>query len=58
MIDNYKISWTKEYGVSDKDSQNVITPETRFQAASISKPVAAIAALKFVEEGKLDLLKS
>lgn len=31
------------------------TTEPRFQAASISKPVAAFAALKLVEQGKLSL---
>jgi CubicO group peptidase (beta-lactamase class C family) len=29
--------------------------DTRFQAASISKPVSAMAALHFVEQGKLNL---
>jgi CubicO group peptidase (beta-lactamase class C family) len=32
-----------------------VTPETLFQAGSISKPVAATAALRLVEAGKLDL---
>lgn len=32
-----------------------VTPRTRFQAASISKPVAAMAAMRLVQEGTLDL---
>jgi CubicO group peptidase (beta-lactamase class C family) len=48
IIDGYRIVWTHGFGPG-------ITPETRFQAASISKPVAAMAALKLVEEGKLSL---
>jgi CubicO group peptidase (beta-lactamase class C family) len=32
-----------------------VTPETQFQAASISKPVAAAALLTVVQDGKLDL---
>jgi CubicO group peptidase (beta-lactamase class C family) len=32
-----------------------VTPETLFQAASISKPVTAVAALALVQAGKLDL---
>lgn len=47
VIDNYRIVWTHAYGA--------VTTETRFQAASISKPVAALAALKLVEQGRLSL---
>jgi CubicO group peptidase (beta-lactamase class C family) len=32
-----------------------VTPETLFQAASISKPVTAMAVLHLVESGKLNL---
>jgi len=35
-----------------------VTSETLFQAASISKPVSALAALRLVEEGKLSLDKN
>ena len=58
FIDDHKISWTKVYGVVDKENGKLITPETRFQAASISKPVAAMAALKLVQDGKLNLTEN
>ncbi len=32
-----------------------VTPDTLFQAASISKPVAAVAVLRLVDQGKLNL---
>jgi len=32
-----------------------VLPETLFQAASISKPVSAVAALALAQAGKLDL---
>jgi len=32
-----------------------VTSETLFQAASISKPLSALAALHLVQEGKLSL---
>jgi len=50
-----EIEWAKGYGFFTNDSLKGIDPSTRFQAASISKPVAAAAALTFVEEGLLEL---
>ena len=55
VIDNYAIHWAKGYGVLDKDAHQAVTTETLFQAGSISKPVAATAALHLVEAGKLNL---
>jgi len=55
VINNYKIEWAKGYGVKKVGKEDVVTSDTLFQAASISKPVAASAALHFVEEGVLDL---
>lgn len=55
VINNYKIEWAKGYGVKEVGKEDVVTSDTLFQAASISKPVAASAALHFVEEGVLDL---
>ncbi len=49
-----KIQWARGFGVAAKGGAPV-TAETLFQAGSISKPVAAIAALKLVEAGRLDL---
>lgn len=50
-----EIEWARGFGLADKDEGRPVTPETLFQAASISKPVAAVAALSLVEEGRLDL---
>ena len=55
VINNGKIEWARGYGVKTTGSDEKITPETLFQAASISKPVAAIAALRLAEKGKLNL---
>jgi len=49
------IEWAKGYGVTEAGSTTAVTPQTLFQAASISKPVAALAALRLVEQGKLAL---
>lgn len=55
VIDHGRIDWTAGLGFADVASQRRVTPSTRFQAASISKSVAATAALHLVEEGKIDL---
>lgn len=52
-----KIAWAKGYGVADRTSQRAVTSETLFQAASISKPVAAYGALAMVQDGLLSLDK-
>src|SRR5689334_5375798 len=45
VINNFKIEWVKAYGVKDVETNEPVTAETLFQAGSISKPVAAMAAL-------------
>lgn len=55
LVDGYAVLWTAGYGVRSAESDEPVTAQTLFQAASISKPVAAIAALRLVEQGKLDL---
>jgi len=55
VIDNGKIVWSRAYGVISADGKAPVTTATRFQAASISKPVAATAALSLVQQGVLAL---
>jgi dipeptidyl-peptidase-4 len=55
VIRDSKIEWAKAYGVQDKEAGTAATTETLFQAASISKAVAAGAALRLVEQGLPDL---
>ena len=55
VIDNYKIAWAKGYGVIGAGSTTPVGTGTLFQAGSISKPVAATAALALVEKGNLSL---
>jgi CubicO group peptidase (beta-lactamase class C family) len=49
------IDWARAWGVRDARSGESVTPQTLFQAGSISKPVAAMSALCLVAEGKLGL---
>jgi CubicO group peptidase (beta-lactamase class C family) len=55
VIDGYQMAWARGYGVREQASAIPVTSETRFQAASISKPVAAAAALRLVADGRLEL---
>ena len=54
LIDG-EIGWARGYGFADVESRRPVTANTLFQAASISKPVAALAALQLVAEGHVDL---
>ena len=53
-IHNGTVEWTQAFGVVRVGGEPV-TPDTLFQAGSISKSVTALAVLRLVEQGKLSL---
>ena len=55
VINDGVVEWARGYGVAEAGSPTPITPHTRFQAASISKPVSALGALLLVSQGRLSL---
>ena len=55
VFDKHALVWAKGYGVTQAGGTDPVTPDTLFQAASIRKPVAALAALHYVEAGKWSL---
>lgn len=53
VIDDHEIVWAKAYGVTTTGSGGFpVTPDTFFQAASISKPVVAPRVMHQVERAK------
>ncbi|MBL8137325.1 MAG: beta-lactamase family protein [Acidobacteria bacterium] len=55
VIRDFKIDWAKAYGVADASTGRPVRTDTPFQAASISKPVTALAAMRLVQEGRFGL---
>jgi CubicO group peptidase (beta-lactamase class C family) len=55
VIRNYKIDWMQGYGLADTTTRRPVTNETMFSCGSISKLVAAMAAMTLVDRGKMAL---
>jgi CubicO group peptidase (beta-lactamase class C family) len=55
VIHDGKLEWARAWGMADVASGRAATTETLFQAASMSKPVAAMGALRLVADGRLTL---
>ncbi|HIG90006.1 MAG TPA: class A beta-lactamase-related serine hydrolase [Flavobacteriaceae bacterium] len=55
IVENGEVKWAKGYGMANTESKTEVNTNTIFQAGSISKPLAALAALKLVEEDSLNL---
>jgi CubicO group peptidase (beta-lactamase class C family) len=57
VIDHGQIVWARGFGWRDVGKRLPVDTDTRFQVASISKPVTALAVLRLKESGQLDLDK-
>jgi len=55
VIHDGKIDWARGWGFRDYAKCAPVTPRTAFQAASISKVVTAMIALRLVEQGRIGL---
>ncbi|TXE16785.1 beta-lactamase family protein [Psychroserpens burtonensis] len=57
VVENGKIKWAKGYGYANTETRTKVDANTLFQAGSISKPLAALSALKLFENNSLELNK-
>jgi CubicO group peptidase (beta-lactamase class C family) len=55
IVNDGELAYSAALGRADASSGRSVTNETTFEAASISKPLFAMLAMTFVEEGRLDL---
>ncbi len=55
VVRDGKILWTQGFGLKNAKTSEPVTEDTIFEAASLTKPFFAYAAMKMVESGELDL---
>ncbi|MEZ4862857.1 MAG: serine hydrolase domain-containing protein [Caldilineaceae bacterium] len=55
VINNFALAWAQSFGVTNMQTKQPVTTETLFQAGSISKSIFALAVMRLVQEGRVDL---
>jgi CubicO group peptidase (beta-lactamase class C family) len=55
VINNNRIEWTKGYGILKAGTGIPVTPESYFEAGSVSKLIVTAIVLHYVETGELSL---
>jgi CubicO group peptidase (beta-lactamase class C family) len=55
LVHHGRLIWAAGCGVADRTTGQPVTATTRFQAASLSKPVTAWGMLRLVESGRIGL---
>ncbi len=55
VVKDRRLVYARGYGLADREKGIAAQADSLFRIASISKPVTAVAVLKLVEGGKLDL---
>jgi CubicO group peptidase (beta-lactamase class C family) len=55
VIEDGKLVGARAYGLRGRETGGPVTPDTLFQAASVSKPVTAFGVILLAQQGRLDL---
>ncbi len=55
VVHRRALAWSNGFGFADLEQDTWAEPETRYQIASVSKPMGAVLILQLVEQGKLSL---
>jgi CubicO group peptidase (beta-lactamase class C family) len=55
VVDRGAVVWARSFGVLNASTERPVLAETRFEAASMSKPVFAYGVLQLAEQQRLDL---
>jgi CubicO group peptidase (beta-lactamase class C family) len=55
ILQEGELRWAQGFGVADARTARPVTVDTVFEAASMSKPVAALVAVQLVQEDRLEL---
>lgn len=58
LIRNREVAWSKGFGLKNASTEEAVTTDTVFEAASMSKPIFAMLTLQVVDRGQLDLDRS
>lgn len=55
VVRHGQLAYARGFGMADRENGVPVQPDSLFRIASISKPITAVAVLKLVEEGRLEL---
>jgi len=58
VISNGEIEWAKGYGVIEAGGTQPVTPDTVFQACSVSKPVSVTGMMLLAQSGEINISRN
>jgi CubicO group peptidase (beta-lactamase class C family) len=55
VIDSGRVAWAAAFGLKQVGGTDSVTPETMFEAGSVSKPTFDVGVMRLVQDGRLSL---